>query len=58
MDGSNMADRGTTKSRMGLSGENEKHGEIKNPRPHHAAPLQMMAKTKTKGNSPHKKIYY
>ena len=33
MDGSNMADRGTTKSRMGLSGENEKHGEIKIPVP-------------------------
>lgn len=33
MDGSNMADRGTTKSRMGLSGENEKHSKINNPRP-------------------------
>ena len=31
MDGSNMADRGTTKSGMGVSRKNEKHGEIKSP---------------------------
>lgn len=33
MDDGYMADRGATKSGMGVSGENEKHGEIINPRP-------------------------
>ena len=31
MDDGYMADRGTTKSGMGVSRENEKHGEIKSP---------------------------